>query len=258
MSEALIEQKTQLPVTADDLTRFAGTGFEQADSSDYAVPYLHILQKLSPQVDEVKPSYIKEARPGMILETVSKQVIDGKEGLLVIPCAFKKSFVEWKPRDSGGGFVKDHGWNEALVAECKRDDKNRLILPNGNMYTETKYHYVLMLRDGMIIPAVISMISSQLKRSRNWMSMMQTRKMRNSAGKEFIPPMFAYTYMLTTVLESKDQNSWYSWNITPGDGAKREEIRQAIDFHKAIMAGSVKLVDDSPGLASVEDDEIPF
>ena len=258
MSEELTEIKTQLPVSADDLTKYAGTGFENADSSDYAVPFLHILQKLSPQVDEVKPNYISGARPGMIYETVSKQIIDGKEGIIAVPCAFKKSFVEWKPRDSGGGFVKDHGWNEALVADCKRDDKNRLVLPNGNMYTETKYHYVLMLRNGTVIPAVISMISSQLKRSRGWMSLMQTRKMKNSAGKEFIPPMFAYTYFITTVLETKDQNSWYSWNITPGDAAKRDEIRAAMEFHKAIMAGSVKMVDDSPGLASVDDDDIPF
>lgn len=257
MSEELVVPQGGAVVSVDALAKYAGTGFEGADSNDYAVPFLHILQKLSPQVDEIKPNYIKDARPGMIYETVSKQCIDGKEGLIVVPCAFKKSFVEWKPRDSGGGFVKDHGWNEALVADCKRDDKNRLILPNGNMYTETKYHYVLVARNGSLIPAVLSMVSSQLKRSRGWMSLMQTRKMRNSAGKEFIPPMFAYTYMLTTVLEQKDQNTWYSWNIAPGDAAKADEIKQAIAFHKAVTAGAVKMVDDSPGL-EVDADDIPF
>lgn len=243
-------------VAADDLAKYAGTGFEQADSNDYAIPFLHILQKLSPQVDEENPNHVKGARPGMIYETVSKHLIPGKEGLITIPCAFKKSFVEWKPRDSGGGFVKDHGWNEDLIATCSRDDRGRLVLENGNSYIETKYHYVLIAIDGMLKPAVITMVSSQLKKSRAWMAMMQTRRMKNSSGKDFIPPMFAYTYNLTTVLEQKDQNSWFSWNVTPGQQAMRNEVREAIAFHKAVMAGTVKMVDESPVL--VDDDDIPF
>lgn len=257
MAEELEVAKNYEVVSADDLTKYAGTGFEQADSNDYAVPFLHILQKLSPQVDEASPNYVKDARPGMIYETVNKRLLSGKEGVIAIPCAFKKSFVEWKPRDSGGGFIKDHGWNTELVETCSRDDRNRLVLPNGNMFVETKYHYVLIAIDGLLLPAVISMTSSQLKKSRNWMSMMQTRRMKNSQGKEFIPPMFAYTYMLTTVLEQKDQNSWFSWNITPGDQSTRQEVRDAMAFHKAIAAGSVKMVDESPTLVT-EDDDIPF
>lgn len=256
MSQEITTRQSTEVVAADDLARYAGTGFEQADANDYAVPFLHILQKLSPQVDRDKPQYNKDAYPGMIFETVTKRLIDGKEGLIAIPVAFKKSFVEWKQRDSGGGFVKDHGWNEELVATCTRDDRNRLVLENGNMYVETKYHYVLIVIDGTLMPAVISMVSSQLKRSRGWMAMMQSRRMRNSQGKEFIPPMFAYSYNLTTILEQKDQNSWYSWNITPGLQATRDEVKQAMAFHKAVMAGAVKMVDESPVIS--EDDDIPF
>ncbi len=257
MMSAVMKPESGAVVAAEDLARYAGVGTEGADANDYAVPFLHILQKLSPQCDRQAPEFNPDAREGMILETTSSAVYDGDKGIIVIPCAFRKDLVEWKQRNSGGGFVAAHGWNEAMIGQTTKNDKGQNVLPNGNLLVETKYHYVLMLADDGPRAAVISMTSTQLKKSRKWMSLMQLRKMKTADGKSFIPPTFAFIYHLKTIYESNDKGNWYSWDIEPGPPVSDARlIREAIKFHKAVGTGEVKIVDSSPALA--DDDDIPF
>lgn len=242
-------------VNDDDLARYAGMGTEGASTNDYAVPFLHILQRLSPQVDEAGSGYVSGAKPGNIFETTTSECFDGKAGIVVIPCAFKKDMVEWKTRESGGGFVAAHGWNEELLLSAKRNEKGQFVLPSGNIIVETKYHYVLFNDTRTLRPAVLSLTSTQLKRSRKWLSLISMRKLTTSTGQIYTPPSFAFTYKLHTVPESNDRGNWFSWNIEPGPQvADPYQLREAIKFHKAVMAGEAKLVDASPAL----DDDIPF
>ena len=54
-----------------------------------------------------------------------------------------------------------------------KGDKGRDVMPNGNELQNTAQHYVLLLKeDGGYEQAVISMKSTQLKKSRRWNSMM--------------------------------------------------------------------------------------
>ena len=50
----------------------AGMGMENVGSEDVKIPFLRILQDLSPQVKEGKGEYIQGAKPGMIINSVSK------------------------------------------------------------------------------------------------------------------------------------------------------------------------------------------
>ena len=201
-------KKTQL-VTAmyeDDI----GSGFEDADRDSYAIPMINILQKLSPQVDEAEGAHIPGAKPGMMFNNVTNELYSNEEGLLVVPCAYKRSFIEWKPRETGGGFVGEHSVAEAAVMleSCTRNDKNQDVLPNGNILADTRTHYVLrVLKDGSFEPAVIAMSSTQLKKSRKWMSRMKNLKMHRADGSAFTPAMHAHMWKFTTVPESNDKGS---------------------------------------------------
>jgi hypothetical protein len=255
----LVKQDGSVAIVADDLKKYAGAGMEGAEANDFAIPFVHILQKLSPQVDEASGQYVKEAKPGCIFISTTSQCLDGKGGISVIPCAFKKTLVEWKPRTSGGGFVREHAWNEELIHQATRNDKNQLVLPNNNLLVETKLHYVMIVSneiDSAVTPSVISMTSTQLKKSRKWMSLISMRKLRDSKGAMFLPPSFAFYYNLRVVSESNEHGSWYSWDVEPGSQvADTTLIREAIKFNKAISAGDVKIVDSS---ATLSDDDIPF
>ena len=112
----------------------SGVGLENVEAGDMAIPFIALLQALSPQV---KKKTLEGAEDGMFMNTVTSKLY---EKLHVIPCAFSKAWVEWVPREKGGGFVAQHTTDE-LMLQTTRDDKKRDILPNGNSLVQTAYHY---------------------------------------------------------------------------------------------------------------------
>lgn len=218
---------------ADD----AGSGFEEASASAYAIPFIQILQSGSPQCKKSDGAYIKGAEEGMLYNTVTGDLYNGETGIEVIPCHYSQRFIEWKPRESGGGFVSEHlpGETEATV----KDDKNRDILPNGNTLVDTRNHYV-MVRDaeGMLTPALVTMSSTQLKKSRQWMSKMQGIKVKNAAGDFVTAPMSSRVYKITTTPEQNDKGSWFGFRIElAGLVQNASEYKAAQDFREAVKTG---------------------
>ena len=215
-----------------------GSGFENADGDAFAVPYLRILQSGSPQCKRSEGAYIKGAEEGMILNTVSQEVMDGDVGIVVVPALYQRQFVEWQLREEGGGLVDVHAPDPALLASCEKDDKGRDILPNGNQLVDTRNHYVILVNDdGSTTPAIIAFSSTQLKKSRQWMSMMQQKRVV-IGGVSKPAPMFAYSYRLTTVPEANDKGSWFGWRI--GDSTKVtdvEVVEAARAIREAVSAG---------------------
>ena len=250
------KKKENLPALAESFEEFDSMGFETATADSYAIPFLAILQSNSPQVKKSSGKYIDGAAEGAILNTVQNTIIDGEEGVLVIPCAYRQGFVEWIPRDSGGGFVTEYAPHEAPRTE--RDEDNRDILPNGNELMDTRYHSVLLLNeDGTASPVVVAMTRTQVKKSKRWMSLMQDIKFPKKDGSgTYTPPMFSHIYRLKTVPEQKDEYSWYNWEIEKvsmiEDGAI---VAQAKKFHDAIMAGEVREATDTARAAAGDDTE---
>ena len=48
-----------------DMETQAGAGFEGATAEDFSIPFITILQKMSPQCDEDSDGYVDGAKPGM-------------------------------------------------------------------------------------------------------------------------------------------------------------------------------------------------
>lgn len=128
----------------------AGLGYEGFSSSDYSIPYLSVLQGLSPQVTDNNPA---GARPGMIYNTVTGELIDGNEGVVFQCAELHKKYVEWVPRDAGGGLVaifdpSDPEVSEAINYSASKNLKyGKLETPAGNSLIETYYAYGL-IHDG--------------------------------------------------------------------------------------------------------------
>jgi len=224
---------------ANQFAEDAGAGFEEAGAAAYAIPFLQILQSGSPQCKKSDGAYIKGAEEGKFYNTVTKEIYDGEEGIIVIPCHFTQRFVEWQPRESGGGFVREILPTEA--PPTTKDDKNRDVLPNGHTLVDTRNHYVLIKgADGSLSPALIAMSSTQMKKSKQWMSRMQGIKVKGANG--FQPaPMMSRSYKLTTVPESNDKGSWFGFNIElVGLVEDPAEYAEAVSFRNAVRSGAVK------------------
>lgn len=224
---------------ADD----ANAGFEEAGASAYAIPFLQVLQSGSPQCKKSDGAYIKGAEEGMFYNTVTQEVFSGDDGLTVIPCHYTQRFIEWKTRESGGGFVGEHLPTDPMVGTTVKDDKGRDILPNGNTLVDTRNHYVLVVgADGSLTPALMAMSSTQSKVSRQWMSKMQGIKIKNPAGAFVTAPMSSRKYKLTTVAKSNDKGSWFVPNVElSGIVEDAAEYQAAADFRNAVRSGEAQI-----------------
>lgn len=240
-TEIALRQAQELAAFEAQQLEEAGSGFEEATSDSYAIPFLQVLQSGSPQCKKSDGKYIKGAEEGMIFNTVTQELFDGEKGLRIVPCHYAQRMVEWKPRDSGGGFVGEHLVTDPIVNTTYKDDKNRDVLPNGNNLVDTRNHYVLVLgEDGSITPALLAMSSTSIKTSRQWMSKMQGIKIKGPNG--FVTaPMHSRVYLLTTSARSNDKGSWFVPDVKLDSILTDKSVYQAAqEFRDAIRAGKVR------------------
>jgi len=241
--EVVVKEENAVAPLMDMFAEDANAGLEDIGAEDMAIPFLKILSQLSPEIQKRDGKYIDGAEAGMILNNVSGEVFEGEEGILVVPVAYKREYIEWRPKDQGGGIVAFHDSNSEAVRSAVKGDKGRDVMPNGNELQNTAQHYVLLLKeDGGYEQAVISMKSTQLKKSRRWNSMMMGLKMKRPDGSMFTPACYSHSYHLTTVPESNDQGAWNGWKISNSGPLRDPEVYAAAKaFFDAVQAGETKV-----------------
>lgn len=240
---ASVKESAKLPagLNMDELLQDSGAGTADMGMDDIAVPYLYILQPLSPQVDPDNDAYIEGAKSGMFLNNVTNEVYDGREvGLEVIPCAYERKYVEWVPRDSGGGYVADHDIDSGILSECTPNDKGIPVLKSGNLVIETAYHYVYFKNptNGIWEEIIIPMKSTMLKKSRRWNKTLVATLI---PGTTIQAARWLYPYKLKTVKETKNGNTWSNFDIERlPDMVTADQYRSAKAFSELFKTGLIK------------------
>ena len=158
------KRKETLPTTVntDIFLQDAGVGVQDLRTEDLAIPFLKVLQKMSPELDDL------DVRAGDIFNSVTKESVPGNEGVRVINCAYHLQYIEWEPRGSGSGAPFQIYAPGAGVPETQRGEDNRdyVVDGNGRYLERTAQHYVLAMdQDGLTQQAVISMKATQFKKS---------------------------------------------------------------------------------------------
>jgi len=237
-NEVATKNTTELAILSD-LEQDAGAGFGGMTQDDYALPFLRLLTNTSPEVGS-----LDGAMPGMVLNTVTGELFDGKKGILVVPCAYVRQYIEWAPRGQGSGApVHIYPATSDILTQTHREPgDNKDYLENGNYIENTANHYVMVLdENGVPSPALITMKSTQLKKSRKWNSMMQSVKMQGKNGL-FTPPMYSQVYRLSTTAESNDKGKWFGWEIERVGPVESQNVYQTCkSFAQSVSAGDVKV-----------------
>ena len=218
----------------------ANAGAENISQEDLALPFLKVLGQLSPEINKVHAKYIEDAEPGMILNTVSGHLYDGKKGVEVIPVHYKRQLVEWKDRGSSTGApVAIHSADSDIMSKTTRDKSYKDRLPNGNYIENTANHFVILLGDNPTT-ALISMRATQLKVSRKWNSMMMGIKLQGKSGL-FTPPTYSHIYNLKTVQMSNDKGTWFGWDVSKiGPVTDKSIYDIAKNFAERVSKGEVQ------------------
>jgi hypothetical protein len=207
------------------LLQHAGEGLENATARDFAIPFLLLLQDLSPQVKKREPTYVDGAEAGMWFNAVTGELFDK---LLVIPVDFQKVYNEWVPRDEGGGFVKS--WADPGEAQQNKKDDTVIV--------DTANHYVLaQSKDKSWSQAIVSMTSTKLKVSRQWMSKISQRLLTVGDQKK-VAPSYSTIYELGSVSTKNDKGTFFIPSVTPVDWVQDPHLLQeAMDFRSSIKQG---------------------
>ena len=158
------------------------------------------MGQLSPEVNKRDAKYVEGAEPGMFLNTVTKQLYDGDKGIQVIPCHYKLEYQEWADYGTGSGRPEMIYPDTSDILEKTTkgpDGKDRL--QNGNYIEETASHYVMVVEPDKTSTALITMKSTQRKKSKKWNSMMMSLRQKRKDGKGFFKPA-PYMYALLEAL----------------------------------------------------------
>jgi len=262
MAKIINKDKTNLPAKRGNFATHAGGGLEEATADSFAIPFLTVLQKGSPQVDDASGKQLKGAKAGMIFDTVGKTVQDGSKGVELVQAHYKRVWLRWGARDSGGGFkgeispealakMRNDGGIKEVKGRSYIADKNGDIDPDeSDRVVDTRVHYMLLLdrKKKTAKRCVLSLSSTQIRKSKDLMSMFADLRLEEDGG-EYCPATYQSIIRLTTVPEKNDQGTWYgvSFEIVEQFDDPTDPIFLAAEqFKDAVKSGVVgaKMSDD--------------
>ena len=234
----------------------AGIGVDELGSEALAIPFLKVLQKMSPELDD-----IEGARAGDLYNTVTKEVIKGSDGVRVVNCAYTLQHIEWEPRGTGSGAPHAiYSAGDTLPKTERGDDNKDYVVDGSGRYLErTAQHYVLIIdEDGITSQALLPMKATQLKKSKQWNSAMKSMKMKDGSGNLFTPARFSHVWHLESVSEENKNGSWHGWQISKDSQIEDPGIyAEAKHFAQSLMAGQVK-VQHVQEPDKISEDDVPF
>lgn len=235
----------------------AGMGVSDLGSEDLAIPFIKVLQKMSDELDD-----LDNAKAGDIYNTVTKDIVKGKDGIRLINCAYNLQYIEWEPRGTGTGAPHAIYGAGDEIPETERGDDNKDCVAGGSgRYLErTAQHYVLVVdEDGVTQQALLPMKSTQFKKSKQWNSAMRSLKMKDGKGNLFTPPRFSHIWKLETVSEENKNGSWHGWQISK-DGVVEDVnvYQEAKLFAESIQSGQVNVKHVREEDKDSSDEDVPF
>lgn len=274
----------------------ADSGFQNTRKEELLTPFLAIIQSNSPQLDPASPVYLDAAKVGMLINTATQQLYDGRKGIDIVPCSREYHYGLWRPRDLDGGFRGVTTPEDPQILELIRKHGHfRMPRYRDGRWTADPYR----MEDGedveaveefdlyaLVAPppielenaerAVIAFTSTKIGVYKAWYNRAGALKYPvNGALRR--PPIWAHRWRLTTVRQENGKGVWYNFALdlaaradNPEAGPRDSLISAAEplyemgrDFSRLVEAGEVKVdraAAESGGAAGASGgaDDVPF
>ena len=263
MNKIAEKKGTNVANLMDDLFNSAGQGTETIKAEDMQIPFMRLLQAMSPQLDKNEASYIKGASQGDIFNTVTGQYWEGEQGVVVLPCAFTTKFLEFQLRDTGGGFLGELDPSDQNITQTTRNGSVEL-LPSGNELVRSYQFLVLAVGDdGVTQQMICDMKKTQVKVAKQWNTRRAGLKIKHPTKGLFNPPMWAQPWRLTSVQQSNDQGKWFNYqlnqDVLPIDSVPVSAQEEAKELYNRFKSGEIKTGtgEETPS-SNMKDEDLPF
>ena len=249
MSKELAKKESTEVGMAIDFGADAGIGMENADAEAFAIPFLKIIQGLSPYVIRGKPEYNPDARPGMFVNSVTGELFDGDQGIEFLQAHYERTFIRWAPRGTKGKGFQGEILPENVAAMIEdgifvKEGVKVFAPPEGfkgvpdkdtcDSISDTRKHYGILAHSAE--PVLLSLDSSDIKTSKQIMTILQSFRIDNQT-----PPTWMLRLRLTTVPDSNEKGDWFALKVTPiGRLEDTNLYNTAKAFNRAIRSGEAK------------------
>ncbi len=259
-TEVVNDETKNLPAVALDFgDEEIGAGLENTSIESFAIPFLQMLQKGTPAVDEDNPNYIQGAKAGNFFNSVTRQIYNGKEGIDIVPVYYERTYIRWGARNTAESGFKGV-YNVEDIDKMKHDPsqikeiEGKFYAPSkdgtvdvkkNDYFADTRSHYVLIIdpETGEFSRAILSLTSSQVKASKTLMTMLANKTVQRADGKKIVPP--TYANLVHIVSKSQSDAAGNTWSgvefslkriFSPTD---IEIYSAAQQFHKEVKENGV-------------------
>lgn len=213
-------------IEAMDFGEHEGVGTEQMTTADQAMPFLQVLQGLSKAV--VDPTQkVEGAQPGMFMNSVTKELTAGDEGVIFVPCSTSRMFIEWEGKPGQGKVVGRHEASDPMVkAALKKHAFGKWQSPAGNRLVETFYLVGMVLENSTDIApsgmALLPITSTKIKSYKESIGVFRTLPHLRKA------PLYALRLRLTTKAETRPDGTSFNIRIMP-DGYGGDSFKEGVN-----------------------------
>lgn len=223
----------------------ARLGFDQNTAADYSIPFVKLLQALSPELTDPAKK-IKGAEAGQILNSVTKDVANE---IFFVPVDRQHSFIEWVPREKGGGFAGRHDESSPEVQKAKSANAGSVLGLKSSKGNDLKETFTLF---GLILPsadaqtsdgryACIAFDSTKIKEYKDMMYKLDSSKVR--------APLFANRLRISSRAQKNAKGNSFNFAITHAIGEDLVQsliapgtalFEEAKAFHTMVRSGQAK------------------
>ena len=107
-----------------------------------------------------------DGKKGDIYNSVTEALYSGKDGIVVVPVAYQREFLDGPPEGKGAALLRFTRHRQSVLKPKRstEDNKDYCTDGSGDYVEETHQHFVLVIgEDGKGETALIPMKSTQLK-----------------------------------------------------------------------------------------------
>lgn len=218
----------------DDVLNFVGQdtmeGFEGIKGDTMAVPFVRILQPLSPQLNEAAPEHVEGAKAGLLFNTAKRELYGAE--MEVIPLRFERIFIEWRPNREGfAGYHTPENAERITVSKAFGDWKTS----EGNLLQENYVYMLLVVGYEKEGPVVLSLASSMIKAAKEWNRQLITHIMAD--GRRALP--YYLVYNVSTEMKRNEKGMWWVPVIRFARYINKEQYETIVQERKALPARQV-------------------
>jgi hypothetical protein len=185
-------------------------------------PRIKVLQAISPECEKGHDRFISGSEAGqLLLEGSVPRLVDGDDGVVVVPLAVRKRFAEYIPRKQGGGFVASYDTREEMEANYTE----------GNDIQPTIEYLVVDIETDEVFVVPFDSVT-KLGVAKKWGGFVEQYK-----------SLEGVQYRIgTQIRKNKANQSYYNFTITPVGWVEKAQYEQLV----ALQESEEKLFLEAP------------